>query len=44
MNSKKEFDRVYRRAEAVYGRTPTQLDVDRAYARYLKVMSEEAKP
>lgn len=44
MNSKKEFDRVYRRAEAVHGRTPTQLEIDRAYARYLSKTGEEAKP
>jgi hypothetical protein len=37
MNNKKEFERVYRTAEGVYGRSVTQLDIDRAYLRYLKV-------
>jgi hypothetical protein len=42
MNSFKRFNIVYRTVEALYGRAVGELDVRRAYARYIKVTGEEA--
>lgn len=38
---KSNFAKVYTVCENIYGRTVTALDVNRAFARYLKVTSQE---
>jgi hypothetical protein len=38
MTVKANFAEVYRKAEAVYGREPSDLDIDRAFLRYLKIV------
>lgn len=35
INNPKEFAKDYRKTEALYGNTPTDLEVERAYQRYL---------
>ena len=43
-DSKEAFARDYRASEALCGFMPTDLDVDRAYARYKALACEEVDP
>lgn len=36
----KRFARDFRTIEGIYGRIPSDLDIDRAYARYVKLAVE----
>lgn len=38
MHDRKRFELVYRRCEALYGRTPSDLEIERAYQRYIKIV------
>ncbi len=40
MKDRKVFDTVYRKAEAIYGRTVTDLDIERAYNRFMKIVKD----
>jgi hypothetical protein len=44
MSSFKEFSRVFVINETRYGKPPSDLDVERAYKRLLKITGETAAP